>query len=150
MDAKVTQLFTGTFVQVPKKGGDLEIFREHVLAVDDSGTIVDFVEKNSERALFLLSASEREGFKRINAHPGSFFLPTFSDLHLHAPQFLYLGTGLHLPLMDWLGEYAYKAEERLDADPVLARNVYSKLTRRLIESGTGAALLFGTIKEETK
>ena len=81
---------------------------------------------------------------------GSFLVPTFCDLHLHAPQFLYQGTGLHLPLMEWLNEYAFKAEERMDADPKLAQKVYTRLAERLIEHGTGAVLLFGTIITETK
>lgn len=81
---------------------------------------------------------------------GSFLAPTFYDLHLHAPQFLYQGTGLHLPLMQWLNEYAFKAEERIDGDLALARKVYTRLASRLVEHGTGAVLLFGTIKEETK
>jgi guanine deaminase len=81
---------------------------------------------------------------------GSFLLPTFFDLHLHAAQFLYQGTGLHLPLMKWLDEYAYRAEERLDSDPHLAKRVYQRLAERLIENGTGTVLLFGTLKEETK
>lgn len=86
----------------------------------------------------------------IQVPEGSFILPTFCDLHLHAPQFLYQGTGLHLPLMEWLNEYAFKAEEKLDADPGLAERVYRRLARRLIEGGTGAVSLFGTIKEHTK
>ena len=81
---------------------------------------------------------------------GSFILPTFCDLHLHAPQFLYQGTGLHLPLMQWLDKYAFKAEEALDNDPDLAKRVYKRLAERLVENGTGAVLLFGTIKTETK
>ena len=81
---------------------------------------------------------------------GTFLLPTFCDLHLHAPQFMYQGTGLHLPLMKWLDEYAFKAEESLDADAALAEKVYTRLTERLIENGTGAVLLFGTIKVDTK
>ena len=52
--------------------------------------------------------------------------------------------------MEWLNEYAFKAEESLDADADLAERVYRRLARRLIESGTGAVSLFGTIKEETK
>jgi|SRR5882762_947045 guanine deaminase len=81
---------------------------------------------------------------------GSFLIPAFCDLHLHAPQQLYQGTGLHLHLMEWLNEYAFKSEERLDADSALARMVYQRLAERLIENGTGIVLLFGTIKEETK
>ena len=81
---------------------------------------------------------------------GSFLLPPFCDLHLHAPQFLYQGTGLDLPLMQWLDEYALKAEHRIDANPNLAHKLYTRLANRLKENGTGAVLLFGTIKEETK
>jgi guanine deaminase len=81
---------------------------------------------------------------------GSFLLPTFCDLHLHAPQFLYQGTGLHLPLMEWLNKYAFQAEERIDLDPGLAKRVYERLATRLIENGTGMVVLFGTIRENTK
>lgn len=52
--------------------------------------------------------------------------------------------------MKWLDEYAFKAEEKMDADPELAHKVYTRLAQRLVENGTGAVLLFGTIKEETK
>jgi len=86
----------------------------------------------------------------IDIPKGSFVLPTFCDLHMHAPQFIYQGTGLDLPLMKWLDTYALKAEKRLDDDPKLAERVYTRLATRLKENGTGSVLLFGTIKEETK
>lgn len=117
-------------------------------AVDDvSGIITHFDHDESKESLYIL---EHSLAPCIDIAPGSFIMPTFSDLHIHAPQFLYQGTGLHLPLMEWLNEYAFKAEERLDADAELALRVYKRLARRLIENGTGTALLFGTIKEETK
>lgn len=96
----------------------------------------------------LLASSPPHKITSIPA--GSFLLPNFCDLHLHAPQFLYQGTGLDLPLMEWLDKYAYRAEERIDADRALARRVYTALAARLIEHGTGCVLLFGTIKPETK
>jgi guanine deaminase len=106
---------------------------------------------------YVAPASATESQEKLNSGAivktipkGSFLLPTFCDLHLHAPQFLYQGTGLHLPLMHWLNEYAFKAEERIDADPSLARRVYTRLADRLIERGTGAVLLFGTINEVSK
>ena len=74
----------------------------------------------------------------------------FCDPRLHAPRFLYRGTGLHLSLMEWLNEHAFKAEEKLDADSNLAERVYRRLAQRLMESGTRAVSLFGTIKGETK
>ncbi|PSR83869.1 hypothetical protein PHLCEN_2v5578 [Hermanssonia centrifuga] len=52
--------------------------------------------------------------------------------------------------MEWLNEYAFKAEENIDANPSLAKRVYTRLAQRLIENGTGAVLLFGTIEEDTK
>ena len=107
--------------------------------VDSDGFIVSFGPYNGQDVTDV-----------IHVPDGSFILPTFCDLHLHAPQFLYQGTGLHLPLMEWLNEYAFKAEEKLDADSDLAERVYRRLARRLIEGGTGAVSLFGTIKEETK
>ena len=107
--------------------------------VDSHGSIISFGPYNGQDLANVIQIPK-----------GSFILPTFCDLHLHAPQFLYQGTGLHLPLMEWLNEYAFKAEEKLDADPGLAERVYRRLARRLIESGTGAVSLFGTIKEETK
>lgn len=80
---------------------------------------------------------------RLGLH--SFFLPVFTDLHLHAPQYLYAGTGLDLPLMEWLDRYAYAAEERIDSDEDLAGRVYDRLVERLGKVGTGCVVLFGTV-----
>ena len=63
---------------------------------------------------------------------------------------MYQGTGIDLHMMEWLNEYAFKAEESLDSNPQLAESVYRRLAIRLIEYGTGAVLLFGTIKSDTK
>ncbi|KAF7298876.1 Amidohydro-rel domain-containing protein [Mycena indigotica] len=128
----------GNFVQTPELG-DLGILRDHLLVTDDKGVIVIFEPASSQSELTSCFTLPR----------GQFIMPTFVDTHLHAPQFLYQGNGLHLPLMQWLDEYAFRAEERLDGDPQLARKVYAQLARRLIQFGTSTVLLFGTIKEET-
>lgn len=119
-----------------------------LLAVDTTGHISHFDHASTTLSRSLLSNESDDHIVLIPS--GNFILPTFCDLHLHAPQFLYQGTGLHLPLMEWLNEYAFKAEESLDQNADLARLVYTRLGERLIENGTGAVLLFGTIKEETK
>ncbi|KAJ7600835.1 hypothetical protein C8J56DRAFT_999896 [Mycena floridula] len=139
-------LFTGTFVWSSSVSSKLSIAENHLLAVNDDGFITHFQDIGTSDSVLLL---ENTVEKVIAIPRGSFLLPTFCDLHLHAPQFLYQGNGLHLPLMQWLDEYAFKAEERMDADPFLARRVYERLARRLIDIGTGAVLLFGTIKEDT-
>lgn len=156
-------LFKGSFVWCPRLG-ELSIVHEYLLgrvisvldwhldihylaAVDDRGFITHFDSATATESVTLLQS----GNDQQNEIPrGSFLLPTFCDLHLHAPQFLYQGNGLDLPLMQWLDEYAFKAEEKLDENPVLARRVYSRLASRLKENGTGAVMLFGTINNETK
>ncbi|KAI0087709.1 Metallo-dependent hydrolase [Irpex rosettiformis] len=138
-------LIRGTLVHTPSLG-EVKILQDYLLGIDDKGFINFLENASSDAAQTLLSES---GAPPTIIPPGSFILPTFCDLHLHAPQFLYQGTGLHLPLMEWLNEYAFKAEEKIDADPLLARKVYTRLADRLSENGTGAVLLFGTIKEET-
>jgi len=52
--------------------------------------------------------------------------------------------------MQWLDEYAFKAEENLDNQPELAKSVYKRLAVRLRNAGTGAVMLFGTINCATK
>lgn len=107
---------------------------------------------HAESALSAASRSliEHSTEEVLSIASGSLLFPTFCDLHLHAPQFMYQGNGLDLPLMQWLDKYTFKAEESLDNDVALARRVYTHLAKRLIEYGTGAVLLFGTIKEESK
>ncbi|KAF9241173.1 Metallo-dependent hydrolase [Melanogaster broomeanus] len=123
--ALATLAVRGTLVHCPALG-QVEILKDHLLCMIDPRVLADG-----------------------DPPPGSFLLPTFCDLHLHAPQFMYQGTGLDLPLMEWLDKYAYKAEESLDEKLDLAKKVYRRLAQRLTEVGTGAVLLFGTIKTET-
>ncbi|KAF7365045.1 O-methylsterigmatocystin oxidoreductase [Mycena venus] len=114
-------------------------------ATNSSGVITHFQPAQSPESQTIIQKSS----DCVTLPIGTFFIPNFVDLHLHAAQFLYQGYALHLPLMEWLNEYAFKAEERLDGDPALARRVYTRLARRLIQNGTGTVLLFGTIAEET-
>ena len=71
-------------------------------------------------------------------------LPSFADLHLHAPQYPMLGMGMDLPLLDWLGTYTFPAEARF-ADPDYAREVYRKLARELIACGTTRVCMFSSL-----
>ncbi|KAF9221614.1 Metallo-dependent hydrolase [Gyrodon lividus] len=135
----------GTLVHCPALG-QVNILRDYLLLIDDQGFITHVSPASSDSSQEYINQHE-SSIKILP--PGSFLLPTFCDLHLHAPQFMYQGTGLDLPLMEWLDKYAYKAEESLDEKPDLARKIYHRLAQRLTEVGTGAVLLFGTIKTET-
>lgn len=71
-------------------------------------------------------------------------LQSFADLHLHAPQYPMLGTGMDLPLLDWLNAYAFPTEARF-ADPDYAREIYRKLARELAENGTTRVCMFSSL-----
>ena len=74
-------------------------------------------------------------------------LQSFTDLHLHAPQYPMLGTGMDLPLLDWLNTYTFPAEARF-ADPAYARETYRKLARELISNGTTRVCMFSSLHRE--
>ena len=60
------------------------------------------------------------------------------------PQYPMLGTGLDLPLLDWLNAYAFPAEARM-ADTDYARDTYRRLARELIENGTTRVAMFSSL-----
>ena len=80
----------------------------------------------------------------VEEYGEALILPAFCDLHLHAPQYPMLGTGMDLPLLDWLNTYTFPAEARF-ADPDYARDVYRKLAAELIENGTTRVCMFSSL-----
>lgn len=53
-------------------------------------------------------------------------MPGLVDTHIHAAQYSYAGTGLDLPLLEWLNTYTFPAESRFK-DLDFANNVYTKV-----------------------
>jgi len=70
-------------------------------------------------------------------------MPSFTDLHLHAPQYPMLGMGMDLPLLEWLDTYTFRTESRF-SDTAYARRVYGQLARDLITSGTTRVAMFSS------
>ena len=83
----------------------------------------------------------------VEEYGQALILPAFCDMHLHAPQYPMLGTGMDLPLLDWLNTYTFPAEARF-ADPDYARDVYRKLAAELIENGTTRVCMFSSLHTE--
>lgn len=71
-------------------------------------------------------------------------IPGLVDLHLHAPQYSYRGTGMDLELIEWLSRYTYPEEAKF-ADPDYAHKVYARFVRDLRRSATTRAVIFGTM-----
>lgn len=75
-------------------------------------------------------------------------IPAFSDLHIHAPQYLQRGTGMDLLLADWLNHYTFPQESRF-ADPAHGEKVYELVVQDLIRNGTFHASILATIHRES-
>lgn len=71
-------------------------------------------------------------------------LQSLADMHLHAPQYPMMATGMDLPLLDWLNRYAFPTEARF-SDPDYAREIYRRLARDLIENGTTRVCMFSSL-----
>lgn len=71
-------------------------------------------------------------------------IPAFSDLHIHASQFLQRGVGMDCLLFDWLDRYTFPQEANF-RDEAYASAVYDLLVQELLRHGTFHAALFTTI-----
>lgn len=106
-----------------------------VITLDDTGRIETIRE-----------ASEHEGDVDVRLEDHQRLLPGLVDLHIHAPQWPQLGTGLDLPLETWLFEYTFPLEARF-VDPDFARSVWDHMVPSLLRHGTTTAVYYGSIHE---
>ena len=69
--------------------------------------------------------------------------PGLVDLHIHAPQFSYRGTGMDLELLDWLTHQAFPEEAKF-ADLDYAREAYGIFADAMKKSATTRACIFAS------
>lgn len=123
--------------------GEVDSFVDALIAVGADGVISEVVRHEDSRFDDLLERAGAEG--RLVALPeGTFLLPGFVDLHIHAPQYPQLGNALDVPLEVWLNTYTFPIEARY-ADVAFARRAYTTLVDDLLASGTTTAVYYGTI-----
>ena len=114
----------------------LEI-RENAYAVCEKGTCRGVFDEIPERF---------RGLEVIDC-TGKLVLPGMADLHIHAPQYAYRGTGMDYELLDWLEKAAFPEETRY-ADTVYAAEAYGIFADKMKKSATTRAVIFGTIHTE--
>lgn len=120
----------------------LEVLSDVVVAVDAAGTIVTLEPLDSPAGRDAVAAAS--DVVRLSADQR--LLPGLVDLHVHAPQWPQLGTGLDLPLERWLFEYTFPLEARY-ADTAFATAVYSHLVPSLLAHGTTTAVYYSSVHE---
>ncbi|GAA5977411.1 hypothetical protein JCM10908_004969 [Rhodotorula pacifica] len=129
----------------------LSILEDSLIVVDDKGFVAHLEAADTPASRDLLSkiGGEVPKDRFIELGKDGWILPGFVDTHIHAPQYIQAGLALDKPLMEWLEHYTFRAESSIDRDPHgLGRMVYSRLVQRMIENGTTAASVFGTISTE--
>ena len=66
------------------------------------------------------------------------------DLHIHAPQYSFRGTGMDCELLEWLKTYAFPEESKY-ADLAYAQKAYGLFADALAKSATTRAVIFATV-----
>ncbi|MCI2056973.1 MAG: amidohydrolase family protein [Oscillibacter sp.] len=113
---------------------------EH-LHITEGGYLV--VEDGFIIGLFTKLPEEYAGLP-VTDYGRGLIIPAFSDLHIHASQYVQRGIGMDKLLFDWLSDYTFPQEARF-ASMEYAKPVYDAVVKDLIRHGTFHASLFTTI-----
>ena len=127
----MTTILRGNILHTPAFG-QLEAVPEGYLVLEE-GAVEGVFDK----------LPERYAACPVTDYGGALILPSFADMHLHAPQYAMMGMGMDLPLLEWLDAYTFRTEARY-ADLDFARTVYRQLARDLISWGTTRVVMFAS------
>ena len=81
---------------------------------------------------------------KVIDYRNSLIIPGLVDLHLHAPQYNYRGTGMDLELLDWLERYTFPEEAKYK-DIDYAKKGYEIFVNDIKKGATTRACIFATI-----
>ena len=128
--------------------GELEMLSRGAL-VADNGVIlrvVDLTKKNCslEELCGELKNSNTGRNVVMRDFGESLIMPGFIDTHCHAPQYVFTGTGMDLPLLQWLEKYTFPCESRFN-DEEFARKAYKRSVKAHLANGSTFCSYFATI-----
>lgn len=141
MSGTVDLAVVGTAYHAPR-ADRLDVLADHVIAVDKTGAIVGVMPIDDQRADDLVSSARQI----VRLGDSERLLPGLIDTHIHAPQWPQLGTGLDLPLEEWLFAYTFPLEARY-TDESFADRVWRHMVPSLLSHGTTTAVYFSSIHE---
>ena len=137
----MTLAVAGTLMQTPASDR-LEVI-DAVVEVDDTGRVAAVHDRSTSEGAAAGRAALDSAAERVGLAEGTFLMPGLVDLHIHAPQWPQLGTGLDLPLERWLFDYTFPLEARY-ADAAFASTVWDDLVQSLLATGTTTAVYFSS------
>lgn len=126
--------------------GKIDILDEVLIDIGADGTIAA-MHRPSDPNYRTIREAREEGGELVTLPVGSYLLPGFIDLHVHAPQYPQLGSALDVPLEVWLQKYTFPLEARYE-DLAFAKRSYGLLVDDLLANGTTTALYFATVHQD--
>ncbi|MEX0846604.1 MAG: amidohydrolase family protein [Ilumatobacteraceae bacterium] len=132
----------GSVLQAPS-ASVLQHLPDVAVVIDGAGLIVAIHPVGSPEA----DAACAGAIDIVRLRPAQRLLPGLIDLHVHAPQWPQLGTGLDLPLEQWLFENTFPLEARF-ADATFAQEVWDDMVPTLLAHGTTTAVYFSSIHDD--
>lgn len=115
---------------------EISIYKNGGILLDGDGTVLKVYKE----------IPDSHDFEIID-YKDSLIMQSFSDMHLHAPQYPMLGTGMDLTLIDWLNTYTFK-NESMFKNKEYARKIYEALAKELIDNGTTRVCMFSSLHLE--
>ena len=114
------------------------VIRENAFAVCEAGVCRGVFEELPERysGLKIIDCGDR------------LILPGLVDLHIHAPQYPFRGTGADYELLEWLDKITFPEETRY-ANTEYAAKAYGIFAQSLKQGATTRAVIFGTIHTDS-
>ncbi len=129
------QILKGNIVSAPFLG-QLDVIENGYLIAEEGCIVGTFSE-----------LPEKYRGQVVTDYADALILQSFSDMHLHGPQFPMVGMGMELELLDWLNTYTWPTEAAF-ANADYARRVYSGLARELVSNGTTRVCMFSSLHKE--
>ena len=118
--------------------------RECIISMDEAWIVcVDGV----SRGVFDHFPEEYAGLE-VEDYWDKLIVPGFTDLHVHAPQYQFRGTGMDMELLGWLNTIVFP-EERRYKDLEYAESSYDQFIEDLFVGPTTRAVIFGTADVES-
>ena len=127
------------------KGNILEALSPDILGVHPNSYLV--LENGAVVGIYP-DLPENMAEASVEDYGDALILQSFADMHLHGPQYEFMGTGMDKPLLQWLESYAFPTEERY-ADPAYARDHYRILAEDLIRNGTTRVAMFSSLHTDS-
>lgn len=130
--SKKHQLVYGDFISTPEVG-QVQVHEDACLLLEE-GKIIEIADGSPNIGPDV----------EVIDHRGKLIIPGFSDVHLHAVQYVTRGLGYDKELLPWLNDYTFPEESRFK-DPAYGDRVFSDVVNDLWAAGTLHCAIYSSL-----